>query len=374
MVRSLFLLVSLIAGLLIPAFCQQTITGTLVHDNITRNYRLRLPKNFSPSEKLPLVFNFHGFTSNATQQELYSNMNPVADTARFAVCYPNGINAAWNVGWSFGSTADDVGFTEAMIEKFVAEYGFDRERIYACGMSNGGFFSYHLACNLSDKIAAIASVTGSMVPGSLDLCNPGRSVPVLEIHGTADDVVQYNGSPNISIPVDSVMAFWSRNNGCSPDVTVESIPDINTTDQSTVEKIAYEDCNQQHEVVLYKVFGGGHTWPGAPLNIGVTNRDIHASTEIWRFFNRYTRNTSTGISSILPEIRLYPNPVHDNLFISTDQPITRVEVYSLQGMNMFTAASSGLVPEIPCQNWPACIYLVRFLVKDKWIIQKIQKM
>lgn len=374
MIRSFLLGSGLILVVVIPAFCQQTLTGTLVHDNVTRNYRLRLPKNFSPAEKLPLVFNFHGFTSNATQQELYSNMNPVADTARFAVCYPNGINAAWNVGWSFGSTADDVGFTEAMIEKFVAEYGFDRDKIYACGMSNGGFFSYHLACNLSDKIAAIASVTGSMVPASLDACRPGRSVPVLEIHGTADDVVQYNGSPNISIPIDTVMAFWSRNNRCSPEVTVETIPDINTTDQSTVEKRTYEDCNQAHEVVLYKIFGGGHTWPGAPVTIGVTNKDIHASTEIWHFFNRFKLNTSTSTSTVQNVIRLYPNPVHDILYIATDEPFTRAEVFSMQGMTMFTSEGIQKQQEIPCQNWPAGMYLVRVLLKDTFIIQKIQKM
>ncbi|MBK8080095.1 MAG: hypothetical protein IPK25_07340 [Saprospiraceae bacterium] len=189
---------------------QQTVSGTLTHDNVVRNYRLRLPKDHQKTEAIPLVFNFHGFTSNAGQQELYSGMNTLADKERFAVCYPNGINAAWNVGWSFGSTADDVGFTEAMIEKFVTDYGFDRNRIYACGMSNGGFFSYHLACNLSNKIAAVASVTGSMVPGTFEKCNPSVSVPVMEIHGTADDVVAYPGTPNVSLPLDSVMAFWSE--------------------------------------------------------------------------------------------------------------------------------------------------------------------
>lgn len=373
MIRSLFLSLGLITGMLVTVFCQQTITGTLVHDNVTRNYRLRLPKNFSPGEKLPLVFNFHGFTSNAPQQELYANMNAVADTARFAVCYPNGINAAWNVGWSFGSTADDVGFTEAMIEKFVADYGFDRERIYACGMSNGGFFSYHLACNLSDKIAAIASVTGSMVPGTPDKCQPGRSVPVMEIHGTADDVVSYNGSANISIPIDTVVAFWSRNNLCGSAVTKENIPDINTADQSTVEKITYTDCNRDHEVVLFKVNGGGHTWPGAPLNVGVTNRDIHASTEIWRFFNRYRLVSSTGTVAVGQEISLYPNPVQERLYVNSDQPLSRVEVYSLQGIPMFLSDSPGTISEIPSQNWPTGMYIVRLYIHDKLVVRKLQK-
>ncbi|MFZ1705673.1 MAG: hypothetical protein WAT79_15085, partial [Saprospiraceae bacterium] len=127
-----------ICAFLLFSFCfygnsQQTISGTLQHGNIQRNYLLRLPKNFSANESIPLVFNFHGYSSNAQQQEFYSGMNVVADRERFAVCYPNGVNSAWNVGAFFGSSIDDVGFTSAMIEKFIVEYGFNKDRMYACG-------------------------------------------------------------------------------------------------------------------------------------------------------------------------------------------------------------------------------------------------
>jgi polyhydroxybutyrate depolymerase len=318
-------------GLLFPLFGQQTITGTLVHDNLTRNYRLRLPKDFQKSEMLPLVFNFHGFTSNATQQELYSGMNAVADRERFAVCYPNGVGAAWNVGWSFGSQADDVGFVEAMIEKFADEYGLDRNKIYACGMSNGGFFSYHLACKLTNKIAAIASVTGSMVPGSLENCQPSSTIPVMEIHGTADDVVAYNGTANVSLPIDSVMAFWSSHNQCDGTVLKENIPNTNTTDQSTVEKYTFTDCENNHTVVLFKVLGGGHTWPGAVLNVGVTNRDIISNEEIWNFFKKYSLPSTNATNDISTEIRIFPNPVFDNLTIETSYPVSRVDIFSFDG-------------------------------------------
>ncbi len=263
----------------------QTITGTIQHEGIQRDYRLHLPPNFDTSEELPLVFNLHGYTSNATEQEFYSEMNAVADTARFIVCYPNGLNNAWNVG--FLGTADDLGFLNALIDVFHADYDINLTRVYSCGMSNGGFMSYLLACELNDRIAAVASVTGSMTTGMLDNCQPERPVPALEIHGTADPVVAYNGSA-FNLGVEDVFDFWVGENACpgSPDTT--AYPDIATNDQSTAQRITFADCEENSEVILIKVQDGGHTWPGAPINVGVTCQDLEASVEIWNFFNRFS--------------------------------------------------------------------------------------
>ncbi|RMF00022.1 MAG: hypothetical protein D6772_06880, partial [Bacteroidetes bacterium] len=160
----LYLFCFLIAALGVPdaAYSQERIIGRITHDGLEREYRLYVPAAYDGQSPWPLVFNFHGFTSNAAQQEIYSNMNTVADTAHFLVCYPEGIGNAWNVGWSFGSTADDVGFVDALIDSLSLAYELDAGRIYACGMSNGGFMSYRLACERSNRFAAIASVTGSM--------------------------------------------------------------------------------------------------------------------------------------------------------------------------------------------------------------------
>jgi polyhydroxybutyrate depolymerase len=374
MFRSFILCLGLMLSLLTQTICQQTITGTLVHSNTTRNFRLRLPKDFSPAEKLPLVFNFHGFTSNASQQELYSGMNSLADAERFAVCYPNGINAAWNVGWAFGSTADDVGFTEAMIETFVTQYGFDRNRIYACGMSNGGFFSYHLACRLSDKIAAIASITGSMVPGSINNCNPGRTIPVMEIHGTADDVVLYNGSAGISTSVDSVMAFWSNHNDCTGTVIKENLPDINTQDQSTVEKYSYTLCKNDHTVLLYKIIGGGHTWPGAALNIGTTNRDINANVEIWNFFKKYSLPQSSATLQTEENVQVYPNPVYDKLYIHTEFPIQKTEIRAMNGATVAVFTHTQNFDVIDLEFLPPGLYMVQIQSEQKSLTKKLVKL
>lgn len=315
------LVVVLFTMLTVSVFGQTTLTGNLMHDGINRNYRLRLPANHDKNIPIPLVFNLHGFTSNASQQELYSAMNAVADTARFAVCYPNGVGNAWNVGWNFGSTADDVGFISAMIDKFHLDYGIDRSKVYACGMSNGGFMSYRLACELNDRIAAIASVTGSMVQQALDICKPNKSVPVMEIHGTADATVNYNGTPNVSVAIPLLLRFWQENNGCDVNPTIEQVPDINPNDNTTTEKWTYTNCTDDKKLVHFKVINGAHTWPGAPITLGATSQDFKASVEIWNFFKQYSlENTTSSAKDIDIQVSIHPNPACDMVQISSDRP------------------------------------------------------
>ena len=329
---SIFL--SLIIGVGLHA---QTTVETLEHDGMTRSYRIHLPPDFNPQESLPLVFNLHGFTSNAFQQEAYSEMNAVADSARFIVCYPDGIDQAWNVGWILGSTADDIGFINAMIDAFATNYNINTKRVYSCGMSNGGFMSYHLACNLPDKIAAVASVTGSMVPGSLVNCTPSPARPIMEIHGTADPTVPYVGTPNIALPIESVVSHWVAANDCLLVSDTTDYPDIDTGDNCTASRIDYRDCETNKMVSFIKVFNGGHTWPGSSITfIGTTNQDFNASSTIWNFFNRFSLDETTAVPSLSnePELVIYPNPASEflNLKINNGQNTTAFSlVYKIIG-------------------------------------------
>jgi polyhydroxybutyrate depolymerase len=302
---------------------QTTVTGSIQHDGEERDYRLYLPEGYSQNASWPLVFNLHGFGSNALEQEIYSQMNVIADTAKFLVCYANGIDNAWNVGWTFGSTADDVGFISNLIDTLIAEYNIDPARVYSCGMSNGGFMSYRLACELNDRIAAIASVTGSIVPQYIDDCNPGKAVPVMEVHGTADLVVPYVGLTDVSLHIDTVVQYWVENNGCSDPPSESPIPDIDPDDGCTATRIDYTDCVGGSKVSLFKVFGGAHTWPGSPLTLGVTNQDFKASEEIWLFFKQYTIDGPVSVKSLEREafsFSVYPNPAEEEIVISTDRP------------------------------------------------------
>ena len=337
---------------------QETVTGSFVFDGQERDYRLRIPP--ASAETQALVFNLHGYTSNAWQQEGYSQMNTVADTAGFFVCYPDGLGNAWNVGWAFGSTADDVGFISALIDTLVANHNIDPDRVYSCGMSNGGFMSYRLACELNDKIAAVASVTGSMVPAYMGDCNPGRSVPVLEIHGTSDETVPYDGQPFLAISMEDLLTFWRSNNGCDGDPIVEEWPNSNLNDGSTVTMIQSTGCNTRGEVLHYRVNNGGHTWPGSPLNIGVTNQDINASAEIWRFFNQYTINDVTAVAepAALP-LTLYPNPAGDRVFIQLPKAGGALSMYDFSGRELFKQQLTDGQSELEVSALPRGIYFVQ---------------
>jgi polyhydroxybutyrate depolymerase len=345
------------------AAAQQTVSGNLLHNGLNRSYRLRLPSGHQTSAPTPLVFNLHGYTSNGSQQEIYSGMNVVADSAKFAVCYPNGVATSWNVGWSFGSQADDVGFISALIEDLVSRYGFDRSRIYACGMSNGGFMSFRLACELSGKIAAVASVTGSVVPGRLQTCNPGKAVPAMAIHGTADDVVPYNGGP-INLPIETVVNFWTDLNGCNQDATVFDFPNVNTSDNSTAIKYTYDQCDEESEVVFIKVIGGGHTWPGSLINNGVTNRDFNASAEIWRFFRRFSLpdlSSDKNFNETSLSYHMYPNPATDELNVKSNNSISQYEVMDMNGKVLLSGKFSIPVNEfrIPVQPLVPGLYFLK---------------
>ncbi|MCB0661443.1 MAG: prolyl oligopeptidase family serine peptidase, partial [Saprospiraceae bacterium] len=187
-------------------FSQQTINGTLDHNGVSRSYILYVPSSYSGDETVPLVFNFHGYGSNALEQYYYADFRLIAERENFLIVLPNGTvfngNQHWDVGGTiFGSGTDDVGFTETLLDELSSQYNIDQKRVYSTGMSNGGYMSFHLACQLPNRFAAIASVTGAMTPISKFNCAIDRPFPVLQIHGTEDPVVPYNGATwSISIP------------------------------------------------------------------------------------------------------------------------------------------------------------------------------
>ena len=360
----------------ITSFAQETVTGTIMHDGLVRDYRLTIPSGYDEIADLPLIFNFHGFGSNAAQQQFYSAMDIIADTANFFVCYPNGVAAAWNVGWDFGSTADDIGFVSALIDDLAQNYAINLDRVYACGMSNGGFMSYRLACELNNRIAAVASVTGSITPNLWGECTPGEAVPALSIHGTADDVVPYEGEDNLSIDVDTVAAFWAFNNGCNPVPSIEELPDIDMEDASTVSRISYTDCDNEEESLLLRINGGGHTWPGAFISFpgSTTNQDINASHEIWTFFNRYSLSgvSSTESAIAASVIQMYPNPTRSQLYINQVEGDAQIQVYTTYGQ-LIHQDRFAVQTVLNTSDWPSGIYVVTIQDQTGRYSQKVVK-
>ena len=362
---------SLIAfiGLSFTGTSQQTITATITHDGLQREYILYVPANYTGSAAVPLVFNFHGYTSNATEQMWYGDFRAIADTAGFIIVHPMGTldvqnTTHFNVGWG-GSTVDDVGFSAALLDSISADYNINAERVYSTGMSNGGFMSYHLACQLSDKIAAIASVTGSMSPATFNACNPQHPTPLLEIHGTADGTVSYGGT-NFSGPIIDVLDYWVNFNNSNTTPTVINVPDINTSDGSTVEHLIYYGGDNDVTVEHFKITGGGHTWSGSAFGGAGTNYDIDASVEVWKFFSKYDINgliggpTMVGSPIFNDEINIYPNPSVDKVSIQyRSSKAIAYELYSMQGTLLLNGVIEPLSREIDLSNLPQNVYILK---------------
>jgi len=269
--------------------------GSLIHDEMQREYVLFIPASYTGLEPVPLVFNFHGYTGTAAGHMERGDFRDLAAAAGFLLVHPQGAKdiegkTHFNVvGHGPGSEIDDVGFTTALLSALATDYNIDQTRVYATGMSNGGFMSYLLACEMSGQFAAVASVAATMADALIAGANPAEPVPVLESHGTADSVVPYEGTAELS-SIDEVLQYWAGHNNCNPTPTTTALPDLNTSDGSTVEHIVYGQGDYGVTVELYRIIGGGHTWPSGGYALGAVNRDIDAAEKIWEFFARYDSN------------------------------------------------------------------------------------
>jgi len=253
-------------------------TRMMLWDGAMRTYEVHVPPGYDHAPT-PVVFNFHGFTSNASDQAGYSEMIPKSDAAGFIAVHPQGLNNSWNAGDCCGQSAtdgvDDVGFVGAMIDALAADLCVDEARVFATGLSNGGFLSYRLACELSDRIAAIAPVAGQL---GVDPCAAPRPVPVIHFHGDADPIVPYDGSVFLGfVSVAESIGFWVTRNNCDP-TPVET---FNTGDTHCD---TYGSCDEGADVVLCTITGGGHTWPGGTVPGGYTGMDLDATDAEWDFF------------------------------------------------------------------------------------------
>lgn len=323
-----------------------TIVDSIKSNNIMRKFRLYVPNSYT-GQAVPLILNLHGYTSNSAQQQPYSNFMPIADSAKFLIVYPDGKapfgQQYWNAG--FGGSENDVLFMNDLIDSLDLIYNIDLNRVYSCGMSNGGIMSYYLACNLPNRIAAIASVTGSML-NVWSTCAPTRPFPVMEIHGTSDGTVPYNGDGTF-VPIDSVIKKWRIHNNCTVAPATFSVPNISTSDNSTAVNYKYINGNMGATVELYKVTGGSHSWPGALPVIANTNQDFNASVEIWRFFRQYKLNQflpGVGFSENLLKnnISVFPNPVTEKITVQGVSEI-RLKVIDVVGKTIIAENSVNSV-------------------------------
>jgi polyhydroxybutyrate depolymerase len=267
---------------------------------VKRSYIVHLPNGHDPQTPMPVVLALHGATMNAAMMAWFSGLNRKADEAGFIVVYPNGTGRrssfTWNAG-KYGSVlennADDVGFINALLDDVLRSYPVDVQRIYATGMSNGAVMVYRLACELPDRIAAIAPVAGSML---MEVCQPKRPVSVLHFHGTQDEYVPFQGGiGKRSIlgtkvrPVEHSIQTWVKLDVCNEKPVIDVLSQKG--DEMTVTRTSYKGGIDGTEVTMVVIEGGGHTWPGmrTPARVlGKSATNVSANDLMWEFFQGHS--------------------------------------------------------------------------------------
>ena len=282
--------------------------GSILHKGRMRTYLIHIPPSYNKESLTPLVIALHGGGGDGKKAEKSTLMSQQSDKDAFILVYPDAVRGHWNDGRgvnryrSHREDIDDVGFISSLIDVLAEDYNIDRTRVYVTGVSNGGLMSNRLACELTDKITAIAPVIGSIAENVAARCLPTRPIPVLMINGMDDPMVPWEGEyvrvgrkklgKILSIP--NTVNFWVSHNGCSPKPEITWEPDIDPEDGTRVRKIVYGKCKDGVEVVLYEIQGGGHTWPRGPrylpeFIVGKTSQDIDANQTVWRFFEQFRR-------------------------------------------------------------------------------------
>jgi polyhydroxybutyrate depolymerase len=277
-------------------------TEKITVDGKSREYIIYLPTGYNIATSLPLVFCLHGGGGTDSSFIQLANFNTIAEKEKFAVVYPQGIGNNWNDGRPTPPNiagVDDVNFFRTMIQNFSTQYKIDVKRIYATGISNGGFMSSRLGAELGDKIAAFASDAASVEKNTVYAnINSTNSVSAMYIQGTADPLVPFLGGimtagagGTIASHAEAVTK-WVTVNSCSAAI-ITNIPDI-ANDGTTATRRDYNGGTKGSAVVSIIIQNGGHTWPQgfqyiSELIIGKTCQDFNGIETIWEFFKTHPK-------------------------------------------------------------------------------------
>ena len=374
---------------------QSAFLDSITHDGITRTFIVHLPTGYDGTENVPLVMVLHGGGSgDGTSARDALLFEEIGDTANYITVFPNGVFNDWadSRGVTDADLAgiDDVSFLTTLKNTLIKQYAIDRRRTYLAGVSNGGMMALRIAWERPRSFAAYAPIIANLPDSVGSFVRPGVPLSVLLMSGTADNLVPYEGGlqpPSIGgrvVGVDSTIALLLGNNGCPGRIpNSQELPDLDQTDGSTVTRFDYGPCNNNAEIVLYRVNGGGHTVPGNPTRrnprpvVGFTNFDIDAATEIWAFFEQHAQGRRTSASANQfklnsANLSVYPNPITDRLFIQADADTQHIEVkiYDQYGAEVY---ATGRTKEIALGFLPEGIYYVKATFDGKVHVQRVVK-
>ena len=342
--------------------------GAFTHNGSTRTFIIYVPSTYNPNTPVPLVLVLHGLTMSGNSIMSVTGFNTLAETNHFIAVYPDGLNNDWNFGGTGSSNTDDVSFLNALIDSMATHYNIAPDKLYSCGFSAGGFMSYRMACESGRCFAAIASVSGTIGTSVYTSCTPNHLCSIMQVHGTSDFIVPYAGAVN-NESVDNVIQKWIGVDNCTATANSTNLPDNNLSDLSTVQKIQYYPCSTNTEVLLYKVIGGGHQWPGTSSilgGLGTINMDINASAEIWDFFSRHTCVAASAIKPIQSNENNWTirTVAAKEFSIEGEIKIDAVQVYSVNGQVLFIDRPATNRVQLNLNTFPAGLYVVRVFNKN----------
>jgi polyhydroxybutyrate depolymerase len=269
---------------------------SIVVGTIERTYLVHLPPQYDGKKPMAVVLAFHPLSGNGRTMEWISELDRVADQNGFVVVYPDGYKSSWADGSGrYDADRDginDVSFVSALITQLTNRLAIDSTRIYATGFSNGGYLAQRLACELPEKLAAVATVGAALAENVYGKCTPAIPVPMLMIAGTSDASVPWAGKERLAT-VPATVAKWVAVNGCATKLPVSYVP-LPSKDGLPVRREAYAGCQNDGEVLLYAVEGGSNKWYGGNDLLqfslpGSAGKDLDASSVILDFFKNHKR-------------------------------------------------------------------------------------
>ena len=359
---------------------------TINHNQIERRFYLYVPNNYSANVPTPILFNFHGGGGDPISYMNYtSDMRGLAEANNFILIYPEAIAdpSTGSISWidkaTNGAPRDETLFIESIINSVSSNYSVDLDRIYACGYSEGGIFSYELACRLNNYIAGIASVSGSMLTESersnlgFSNCSPQHPTAIMLIPGTNDSNAHslYQGCclnwglDSYYLSVDQITDYWTNYNTTDNNPSVSDVSNTNTSDGSTVQRKIWSNGQGGVEVQELKIIGGEHEWPGTSGNM-----DINANNEIWQFLSKFDKKgmiDNLDFEDFQKTISVTPNPFN-NYFIIEGVENGLIELYDLHGKILQSKFNDNV---FDTENLRRGVYII--VIKGKNISFKLVK-
>ena len=331
---------------------------TISWDGQQRQYLEYVPTSYSQSEATPVLFMLHGMGDDVNNFFQATRIQNVAEEQGWIVVCPQALEFSYEIPmlgsqnfgtcWNVGSTVsvdfnmygmpfnfdvtvsegvDDEGFLLATLAAIKEEYNVNQDKIFFAGFSLGGFMSHRMAINHGDIINSIAAVSG-VIGNDITNLTPVANVNVLQIFGTTDEMISYDGgmislqslgSYNLGLPVEQTVEYWRAFNQCDETPIVEQYPDT-YNDDLTFEMYQYLNGTNDTRVAFIKVYNGLHNWYSG------TSHDIDYNTEIVKFFTNTIDVTDVAETS-KEALNVYPNPANDFIIVGKEM----VSIYDLCG-------------------------------------------